>query len=71
MYLLIIYNSPSQDYYLVIELEKVNDSAFINTNWKFKELSNYDSGHAAAKPYTSTLTELMSVIKKKLSHARK
>ncbi len=58
------YNFPSQDYYLVIELEKVNDSDFINTNWKFKELSNYDSGHAAAKPYTSTLTELMSVIKK-------
>lgn len=58
------YDSPSQDYYLVIDLEKVNDSDFINTNWKFKQLSNYNAGHAAAKPYTSTLTELMSVIKK-------
>ena len=37
---------------------------FNNTNWKFKQLPNYNSGHAAAKPYTSTLTELMSVIKK-------
>ncbi|PCH51454.1 MAG: hypothetical protein COC22_05355 [Flavobacteriaceae bacterium] len=58
------YDSPSQDYYLVIDLEKVNDTDFINTNWKFKQLTNYNSGHAAAKPYTSTLTELMSVIKK-------
>jgi len=58
------YDSPSQDYYLVIDLEKVNDSDFININWNFKELSNYNSGHAAAKPYTSTLTELMSVINK-------
>jgi hypothetical protein len=36
----------------------------MNTNWKFKELSNYNMGHAAAKPYTSTLTQLMSVTKK-------
>jgi hypothetical protein len=58
------YDSPSQDYYLVIDLEKVNGSEFMNTNWKFKELSNYNMGHAAAKPYTSTLTQLMSVTKK-------
>lgn len=58
------YDSPSQDYYLVIDLEEVNGSEFINTNWKFKLLPNYNSGHAAARPYTSTLTELMSVIKK-------
>ena len=58
------YNSPSQDYYLVIDLERVNEFDFIGVNWKFKKLANYNSGHAAAKPYTSTLTELMSVIKK-------
>jgi len=58
------YDSPSQDYYLVIDLEKVTDSNFINSNWEFKKLLNYNSGHAAAKPYTSTLTELMSKIVK-------
>ena len=58
------YDNPSQDYYLVIDIEEVDDSEFINTNWKFAELSNYNSRHAAAKPFTSTLTELMSVIKK-------
>lgn len=57
------YDSPSQDYYLVIDLERIKDSDFINTNWLFKQLSNYKEGHATAKPYTSTLTELMSVIK--------
>jgi len=58
------YDSPSQDYYLVIDLEKVSDSDFINTNWNFKQLPNYNVRHAAANPYTSTLRELMSVIKK-------
>jgi len=51
-------------HYLVIDLERVNDSDFIDTNWDFKKLSNYNAGHAAAKPYTSTLTELMSLTKK-------
>jgi hypothetical protein len=30
------YDSPSQDYYLVIDLEKVNDSDFINTNMEIQ-----------------------------------
>ncbi len=58
------YDSPSQDYYLVIDLERINETDFIDSNWNFKQLQNYNSGHASAKPYTCTLTELMSVIKK-------
>jgi len=55
------YNNPSQDYYLVIELEKVNLSEFGHNSWDFRKLKNYHSGNASAKPFTTTLTELMSV----------
>lgn len=53
------YFNPSQDYYLVIELEKVNLSEFGNNKWDFRKLKNYNSGNASAKPFTATLTELI------------
>ena len=55
------YVKPKQDYYLVIELEKVNLSEFGNNLWDFRKLKNYNSGNASAKPFTATLTELMNV----------
>ncbi len=53
------YNNPSQDYYLIIELEKVDLNEFGNNSWDFRKLKNYYSGNASAKPFTTTLTELM------------
>jgi len=53
------YNNPSQDYYLIIELEKVNLSEFGDNKWDFRKLKNYNSGNASAKPFTTTLTELI------------
>ena len=53
------YINPSQDYYLVIELEKVNLSEFGNNLWDFRKLKNYNSGNASAKPFSATLTELI------------
>ncbi|WP_299271803.1 DUF2357 domain-containing protein [uncultured Psychroserpens sp.] len=53
------YTNPSQDYYLVIELEKVNLSEFGKNKWNFKKLKNYNLGNASAKPFTTTLTELI------------
>ncbi|SEA01079.1 DUF2357 domain-containing protein [Bizionia paragorgiae] len=53
------YYNPSQDYYLVIELEKVNLSEFGNNSWDFRKLKNYNSGNASAKPFTASLTELL------------
>jgi len=55
------YPSPSKDYYLIIELEKVDMKEFNFAKWKFKELNNYKLGNASAFPYTATLTELMHV----------
>ena len=55
------YTDPSQDYYLVIELEKVDLKDFGNNIWDFRKLKNYNTGNAAAKPFTASLTELMKV----------
>lgn len=53
------YPSPSQDNYLVIQIEPVTDSEFENVSWDFRELSNYSAGRASAFPFTTSLTELM------------
>ncbi len=53
------YLSPSQDYYLIIELEKVDDPEFEGVKWDFKKLSNYESKRSSSIPFTTSLTELM------------
>lgn len=53
------YSNPSQDNYLVIQIEPVKDTEFENVNWNFRELSNYSTGRASAFPFTTSLTELM------------
>ncbi|BFG70009.1 hypothetical protein KACHI17_08900 [Sediminibacterium sp. KACHI17] len=52
-------SSPSQDNYLVVEIERVFDKEFENTNWDFRKLSNYSTGNSSAFPFTTSLTELM------------
>jgi len=58
------YNTPSQDNYLVIQLEKVTDPEFDNIYWNFKDLENYSFGRASSFPFTTNLTELMNNINK-------
>ncbi len=53
------YPSPSQDNYLVIQIEPVTDTEFENVSWDFRNLSNYSTGRASAFPFTTSLTELM------------
>ncbi len=53
------YSNPSQDNYLVIQIEPVTDTEFENVSWDFKKLSNYSTGRASAFPFTTSLTELM------------
>jgi predicted component of viral defense system (DUF524 family) len=53
------YPAPSQDNYLIIQLEPLTDSEFENVSWNFKGLSNYSTGRASAFPFTASLTELM------------
>lgn len=54
------YPSPSQDNYLIIQIEPVTDLEFRNVRWNFKNLTNYSSGRASAFPFTTNLTELMN-----------
>lgn len=56
------YPSPSQDNYLVIQIEPVTDTEFENVRWNFRELSNYSTGRASAFPFTTSLSELMNKI---------
>ncbi|MBK9271423.1 MAG: DUF2357 domain-containing protein [Saprospiraceae bacterium] len=53
------YPTPSQDNYLVIQIEPVTDTEFKYVSWDFRKLSNYSSGRASAFPFTTSLTELM------------
>lgn len=53
------YPSPSQDNYLVIQIEPVTDKEFENVSWDFRSLKNYSRGRASAFPFTTSLTELM------------
>lgn len=55
------YPSPSQDNYLVIQLEQVTDPEFKNVRWDFKKLKNYSSGSTSALLFTTSLSELMRV----------
>lgn len=52
-------SSPSQDNYLVIQIEAVKDAEYQKVIWDFSRLSNYSSGRASAFPFTASLTELM------------
>lgn len=54
------YPSPSQDNYLVIQIERVTDTEFENVSWDFRALQNYSTGRASAFPFTASLTELMN-----------
>ncbi|MDN3687506.1 hypothetical protein [Cyclobacterium jeungdonense] len=53
------YPHPSQDHYLVIQLEPVTDQEFQGIHWNFRFLSGYSSGRASANPFTCSLAELM------------
>ena len=53
------YPSPSQENYLILEIEKVNSPEFKDVKWIFKDLKNYKSGRQSAIPFTASLTELM------------
>jgi predicted component of viral defense system (DUF524 family) len=53
------YPSPSQDNYLIIQVEPVTDIELKNVSWDFRKLSNYSNGRASAYPFTASLTELV------------
>lgn len=53
------YLNPSQEHYLVVQIEPVNDPEFKDVKWDFRKLKNYTSGRASALPFTASLGELV------------
>lgn len=64
--------TPSQEYYLVIEIKKTDQSEFENAGWKFKDLEKYkeinktsaNKYSSSGIPFTVSLTELMKVVER-------
>ncbi|HPI54674.1 MAG TPA: nuclease domain-containing protein, partial [Chitinophagaceae bacterium] len=48
-----------QEFYLIVQLEKVVDPEFANVQWAFKQLKRYAKGRASAFPFTASLSDLM------------
>lgn len=55
---------PKMDFYLTYKIEPVQELEFENASWNISKLKNYKKGHAAAIPFTATLTELMNSLEK-------
>lgn len=55
------YPSPSNDFYLIINLEPITDQELIGKRWSFKKLDNYKKGNASAFPFTASIAELVKV----------
>ncbi|MEJ8755449.1 DUF2357 domain-containing protein [Pontibacter sp. H259] len=53
------YPNPSQPFYLIYKLEKVNTEEFSKINWDVRLLEKYSSGKGSAIPFSVSLTELM------------
>lgn len=53
------YPDPSQGFYLVTEVDREIEPEFEGMKWNFKKLKNYTSGRMSARPFTTTLAELM------------
>lgn len=48
-----------EKYYLVYEIERADEKEFQGVEWHFKKLKNYVTNRQSAKPFTTSLTELM------------
>jgi predicted component of viral defense system (DUF524 family) len=53
------YPKPSQNTYLVIEIQPVTHEELRNKRWNFKALKNYQSDRASSLPFSASLLELM------------
>jgi len=55
------YTLPKHDYYLVYQLEKVNEEDFKDAKWDLTKLSMFHSGHTSALPLVISMTDLMKI----------
>ena len=54
------YPSPKGSY-LIVQIEKVTDSAFKDVQWDFRKLIGFTTGRGSGLPFTTSLSELMRV----------
>ena len=50
---------PSQEFYLVYDIELEVEKELQNIRWDITKLTNYSFGHGSAKPFSTSLSELM------------
>lgn len=53
------YPDPTQEYYLIYKIEKIDQSKFTNAVWDIRMLKEYKAGRGSALPFAVSLTELM------------
>ena len=56
------YENPSQEFYLVFEIEEVIEKEFESMTWDITRLHNYAGARASALPFSVSITELMKVL---------
>lgn len=57
------YPNPSNEFYLVIDMEPVTEKELIGRKWKFKNLENYKKGNASAQPFYCSFSDLVKALK--------
>jgi predicted component of viral defense system (DUF524 family) len=57
-----LYPDPSQDFYLVYDLEDSIEKEFEVMKWDIRKLEGYASGRGSALPFALTLTEIMDAL---------
>lgn len=53
------YPDPSQGFYLIADIDRNIEPELEGMEWNFKKLKNYTSRRMSARPFTTTLAELM------------
>jgi hypothetical protein len=58
------YNNPSQDYYLVFDIEHKIELEFENMVWDISKLEGFKGSRNSGLPFSVSFTELMKVVVK-------
>ena len=56
------YENPSQEFYLVFDIEETIEKEFENMTWDITRLDGYSGARLSALPFSVSLTELMKAL---------
>lgn len=54
---------PSQEFYLVYHVEKIEQGQFPDGKWDIRQFPGYRGGHLSSRPFTVTLSEMMGALR--------